>query len=69
VEYQVRQTAIGADIHVVADGEIDTVLVTAKIEAALRELGLRPPSVIITSVAALDRQTSGKLKRFVPLPG
>jgi hypothetical protein len=43
--------------------------VTGKIEAALSELGLREPSVIITCVAALDRQTSGKLKRFVPLPG
>lgn len=69
VEYQVRQTAIGADIHVVADGEIDAALATGKIEAALSELGLRRPSIIITCVAALDRQASGKLKRFVPLPG
>jgi phenylacetate-CoA ligase len=68
VEYQVRQTTIGADIHVVAEAEIDTALVTHKIEEALRALSLHQPSVTITRRAALDRQTTGKLKRFVPLP-
>ncbi len=69
VEYQVRQTTVGADIDVVAEAEIDTALVTHKIEQALRALSLHQPSVTIRCVAALHRQTTGKLKRFVPLPG
>jgi hypothetical protein len=31
--------------------------------------GLEQPEVILTQVASLDRQASGKLKRFIPLPG
>jgi phenylacetate-CoA ligase len=67
VEYQVRQTARGVDIRVVADAEIDTAAVGLKIAEALASLGLDQPDVILTCVATLDRQASGKLKRFVPL--
>jgi len=69
VEYQVRQTERGADIRVVADAEIDTALVGLRIAEALASLGLTKPDVILTRVATLDRQASGKLKRFVPLSG
>ena len=31
--------------------------------------GLEQLDVTITQAAVLDRQTSGKLKRFIPLPG
>jgi len=67
VEYQVRQTERGADIGVVADAEIDTATVGLKIAEALASLGIDQPDVILTRVATLDRQVSGKLKRFVPL--
>jgi len=67
VEYEVRQTERGADIRVVADAEIDTAVVGLKIAEALTSLGLDQPDVILTRVATLDRQASGKLKRFVPL--
>ena len=67
VEYQVRQTERGADIRVVADAEIDTAIVGLKIAEALATLGIDQPDVILTRVTTLDRQASGKLKRFVPL--
>ena len=69
VEYQVRQTTSGADISIVAEREIDTALVAREIEKALATLRLHQPSVTIKRVAALDRQTTGKLKRFLPLCG
>jgi hypothetical protein len=33
---------------------------------ALRDRGLREPVVTIAAVGSIDRQSSGKLKRFVP---
>jgi phenylacetate-CoA ligase len=69
VEYQVRQTERGADISVIADAEIDTASVGLKIAEALASLGIDQPDVVLTRVATLDRQASGKLKRFVPLSG
>jgi phenylacetate-CoA ligase len=67
VEYQVRQTERGADVRVVADAEIDAAVVGMKIGEALAACGLDQPEVSLTRVATLDRQPSGKLKRFVPL--
>jgi hypothetical protein len=69
VEYQVRQTERGADVCLVADAEIDFAVVGRKIEDSLAAVGLDRPEVTLTRVAALDRQVSGKLKRFVPLTG
>lgn len=68
VEYQVRQTASGAAISIVAESDVDTALITHAIEQSLAAL-LYQPSITITRVAVLDRQTTGKLKRFLPLPG
>ena len=66
VEYQVRQTARGADISAVTSGFVDTDGVASQIEDALRDLGLTEPTVTIATVDRIDRQSSGKLKRFVP---
>jgi phenylacetate-coenzyme A ligase PaaK-like adenylate-forming protein len=66
VEYQVRQTANGADISAVTSGPIDTDALGSRIEDALRDLGLPAPTVTITTVDRVDRLSSGKLKRFVP---
>lgn len=68
-EYQVTQTAAGAEILVVGDRP-DTAALAAEVTAALRRHGLRDPVVGIRVVTALGRHTtSGKLRRFLPLPG
>ncbi|HUO36657.1 MAG TPA: AMP-binding protein [Mycobacterium sp.] len=67
-EYQVTQTLAGADILVVGDRP-DTTALCAQLAAALRGHGLPDPVVKIRVAEALDRQaTSGKLRRFIPLP-
>jgi len=66
VEYQVRQTARGADISAVTSDAVDTNALAARIEDALRNLGLPAPTVTIATVDSVDRQASGKRKRFVP---
>jgi phenylacetate-CoA ligase len=69
VEYQVCQTARGADIRVRCHGPVDTARLGAAIEGALVALGLGGAVVSVTPVETLGRQTTGKLKRFVPLGG
>ena len=65
-EYQVTQTATGADILVVGAPDLDA-LTTALI-AALRKYGLPEPTIQIRAVDTLQRhQASGKLRRFTPL--
>jgi phenylacetate-coenzyme A ligase PaaK-like adenylate-forming protein len=68
VEYQVRQTARGAEISVRCDGRVDTLAIADSLRRALVDVGLADASVSVTSVDALDRQVTGKLRRFVPLP-
>jgi len=67
VEYQVRQTAWGAEISVRTLGPVDTAALAAAIERDLTASGLANARVSIFSVESLDRQQTGKLKRFVPL--
>ena len=66
IEYQVRQTARGADIDAVASGELDTAALVGRLESALRALGMDQPKITIALVDRLHRQVTGKLKRFVP---
>jgi phenylacetate-coenzyme A ligase PaaK-like adenylate-forming protein len=66
-EYQVRQTARGADVDVVAATPFDAEALRASIEARLVGLGLRTPAVTVRRVDRIARQATGKLKRFVPL--
>ncbi|HXJ36077.1 MAG TPA: hypothetical protein VMS22_18755 [Candidatus Eisenbacteria bacterium] len=68
VEYQVRQTARGADVLVVAQAAVDTERLAATLRSALAEQGLVDAEVTVTRVEALERQVTGKLRRFVPLP-
>jgi len=68
-EYQVRQTARGADVDVVAAAPFDAEALRASIESRLVGLGLRAPAVSIRRVDRIARQETGKLKRFVPLAG
>lgn len=65
-EYQVKQTVGGAEILVVGTPEVHRL--TSSIVDALREHGLAAPEVRIRLVERLTRhQTSGKLRRFVPV--
>jgi phenylacetate-coenzyme A ligase PaaK-like adenylate-forming protein len=65
-EYQVVQTATGADIVVV--GTPDAAALTSSLIAELRRRGLSEPTVQIRVAASLPRHhASGKLRRFIPL--
>lgn len=66
-EYQVIQTATGADILTVGRPDADTLRMS--VIAALRRCGLPDPTVEIRDVDRIPRhQASGKLKRFIALP-
>ena len=66
-EYQVRQTARGADITVVADAGLDEAALTAAVEQSLRQAGVRQPYVTINHAEAIARDPrTGKAKRFLP---
>lgn len=67
VEYQVRQTAGGAAIAIRCRGVVDLASLRTGIAFDLVRLGLANPEVSVTPVERLERQWSGKLKRFVPL--
>jgi phenylacetate-coenzyme A ligase PaaK-like adenylate-forming protein len=66
IEYQVQQTERGAAITIRSDKPIDTALVSSALEHELARLGLEQPKVETKVVAALDRQQTGKVKRFIP---
>ncbi len=67
VEYQVRQTQRGADVLVVCQGTVDTTRLAEALRRALADQGLDDAEIVVRGVPALERQASGKLKRFVPL--
>ena len=65
-EYQVRQTASGAEVLVV--GDPDATLLAASLRAALRPYGLPDADITISQVARIERHAAtGKLKRFIAL--
>lgn len=67
IEYQVRQTLRGAEVNVLAGEALDGDRVGKEIDAELVRLGVRDPQVVVRVADRLERQGSGKLKRFVPL--
>ena len=67
VEYQVRQTAGGAEV--LALGAFgDPVVTVQRLESELGRLGVPSPCVTVRVVPALERQATGKIRRFVPIP-
>jgi phenylacetate-CoA ligase len=67
-EYQVRQTARGIDVAVVADGRLDPAWLGERLRVALADAGLADPVIGVRAVPSLQRQPgTGKLRRFVPL--
>ena len=69
VEYQVCQTASGADVALRTLALVDTGALAASLERDLARSGLEHARVTVRIVESLDRQQTGKLKRFLPLPG
>ena len=67
LEYEVRQTRRGATVSIVCTAPVDCEALQARITDALGALGLDDPEISIEIVTSLQRQVSGKLKRFVPL--
>ena len=65
-----HQTVRGVDILIRCQGRIDTARLAGTIRDALAGLGVSGAEVSVTPVEGLERQTTGKLRRFVPLsPG
>ena len=67
VEYQVHQTSQGADIALCCTGPVDLGILRAELVGKLATVGLADAEVTLTPVDRLDRQDTGKLKRFIPL--
>ena len=63
-----RQTPWGAAIAVRCIGDVDLMRLQRALTDDLRHLGLHEPEVTIRQVEHLERQATGKLKRFIPLP-
>jgi len=69
IEYQVRQTARGAEILVAASGDFDTTALQRRLEDDLAALGINEPSVTTRLVQEIPRLATGKVSRFVALAG
>jgi phenylacetate-coenzyme A ligase PaaK-like adenylate-forming protein len=65
-EYQVRQTASGADVLVIGSPQVSAVV--AALVSSLGRYGLSNPAISVSIVEQIPRHaTTGKLKRFIPL--
>jgi phenylacetate-coenzyme A ligase PaaK-like adenylate-forming protein len=67
IEYQVRQTALGAEIDVRIDGDCNLDALTAEIAEHLEAAGLPNPALTLTQVDGIQRTSAGKHRRFVPM--
>ena len=67
VEYQVRQTATGADVDIRLAGAVDLDGLRVALLTYLHEAGLADPEVSLQVVTRGDRTAAGKPRRFVPL--
>jgi phenylacetate-coenzyme A ligase PaaK-like adenylate-forming protein len=68
VDYQVRQTPRGASISLRTSSSVDLAILKRRIADSLERAGVPGPEVNIERVEVFERQTSGKLRRFLPLP-
>jgi phenylacetate-coenzyme A ligase PaaK-like adenylate-forming protein len=66
-EYQVNQTADGAEILLCHDRPLDTEGLAQHVVAALDGAGFANARVAARTVSSIPRLQSGKVKRFVPL--
>ena len=58
LEYQVRQTPVGADIAVRTSAQLDTDALSQELVQALAALGVAHPQVNVTQVAEIERAES-----------
>jgi hypothetical protein len=65
----VRQTDSGADIDVHMTAPVDLEAIRTALADDLSRLGICAPRIEIAPVQHIERQRSGKLKRFIPLSG
>jgi phenylacetate-coenzyme A ligase PaaK-like adenylate-forming protein len=68
VDYQVRQTPTGAEVLAVGVPS-DRDLVGRALAGELSRHGLASPSVQVRVVDGIERQSTGKMRRFVPMAG
>lgn len=68
VEYQVRQTAHGAEVRYLAAGDVPVPQLSEQLSAALERAGLANPVVSFAQAREFERLPTGKVKRFVPAP-
>src|SRR4051795_2612505 len=69
LEYQVRQTPLGADIAVRTSAQLDTDALSRELVNELTKLGISPPQVTVTQLEDNKPTAStGKLRRFIALP-
>jgi phenylacetate-CoA ligase len=66
-EYQVNQTADGAELLLCHDAPLDAEGLAAGVAAALADAGFADARVSARTVSSIARLPSGKVKRFVPL--
>jgi phenylacetate-CoA ligase len=67
LDYQVRQTARGAAVHVLLERQADLALLREQLCAALVRAGLADPEVTVEAVPTLPRHPeTGKLRRVIP---
>jgi phenylacetate-CoA ligase len=64
IEYQVHQTPQGAHVLIRGQASAQT---QVELQRGLEQLGVTPPDVTITTVEEIERQDTGKIRRFVPL--
>jgi phenylacetate-coenzyme A ligase PaaK-like adenylate-forming protein len=67
IEYQVTQTVSGANVAICVRGSVDLVALGGVLERDLAGAGLTMMKVNVEIVPSLDRQQTGKLKRFIPI--
>jgi phenylacetate-coenzyme A ligase PaaK-like adenylate-forming protein len=68
IEYRVRQTPKGAVIELRCTAEIDLGRLGAELMQDLERLGVAAAQLELVRVDRIERQASGKLKRFIALP-
>jgi phenylacetate-CoA ligase len=67
LDYQVRQTARGIDVRVLAQHADSLAALRGQLHAALSRAGVADPEVTLAAVAALPRNPdTGKLRRVIP---
>lgn len=67
VEYQVRQTPAGASIAIRAGAPVELARLRHELEESLQRAGLAQPELELAVVDVIERNATGKLRRFVPL--